>query len=320
MSKICKRVFKEIAVAPDRKGRPIFSFCCYMQKYAWFRATTIREALSSGKAKLIMENAVNNKYGYCAESCPNWEDGDTSDLRDLSLERFEISASTRCNARCVFCFQANYNLSLPASIIDEWRRDYLPSVRHMAFGGGEPLLVASNLIKEVVEKRSDVTISLVTNGILLDRTVAFNHRLSGINISLNAGSREVYKRVMNVDAFDRVLGNLRNLRRAGYVGPISSTYVICRENVADIRNFVSICADVGIIKVGFNVDRTDPFFRVPQKLGYDIKRYAEAFGTKVSIGILHPNMSVAGKGKQVFLYFLRYRPRRRRLRRMRSIR
>lgn len=310
-SKICKRVFGEIAVSPNRKGKPIFSLCCYMNRHAWFRASSIREALNCKKAMMIRENAINNIYGFCSEGCPNWEKWNGSELPKVSVDRFEISASTRCNARCLFCFQADYNLALPESIIEEWRTDYLPSVKKVAFGGGEPLLVAYNLIKEVAEKRPDAKISLVSNGILLDKIIPFKDHVSGINISLNAGSRDVYKTVMNVDAFDRVVSNIRLLKKEGYNGPISSTYVICRENINDIENFLSVCKEVGLTKAGFNIDKTDPFLHVvPHDLSKHIKQYAQELNIKVSIGILDLPLSVIGKGKQMFLYFLRYRPRR----------
>lgn len=307
--KICKKVFNEIIVSVDRKGRPIFSLCCYMDRNAWFRADSIAEALSSESAKKIRENALGNRHGYCSEGCPNWKDHD-GNVPGVSIERFEISNSTMCNARCVFCFQADYDISLPKEIIEEWRRDYLPKVRHAAFGGGEPLVVAFPLIMEVAEKRPDAGISLVTNGILLNRVLGIHNRISGINISLNAGSREVYKDVLKVDCFDKVVANIRSFREAGYAGLMSATYVICRENVNDIGNFLRLCAELKINKAGFNLDRTDPQLKVPPDLEQKIKEKAMELGVKVSIGKFNVPLSFAAKGKQMLLYYLRYKGRR----------
>lgn len=309
-NKICKRAYKELAVAADRKGGAIFSHCCYMDSHAWFNASSIKNALFSREAVRIRENAINNRYGYCSPDCPNWESADNIAVPDVSVERLEMSVSTRCNARCTFCFQAAYDLSLPASIIDEWRKDYLPFVKKFVFGGGEPLLVSFDLIKEVAIKRPDAEISLVTNGILLDKIIPFQSHISGINISLNAGSREVYKRTMKVDAFEKVVGNIRRLRESGYDKPISSTYVICRENCRDIENFLNICKEANITKAGFNVDKTDPYFHVDPSLADVIKKQAQDVGVKVSIGRFDIPLSFAGKLKQHMLYHIRYKQRR----------
>lgn len=309
-NKICKKVFNELAVTTDRNGKPIFSFCCYMNRKAWFRADSIAEALDSSDARKIRENALDNCHGYCSEECANWEEYDGSGVPEVNIERFEISRSTMCNARCVFCFQANYSQAVPEVIIEEWRRDYLPKIKQVAFGGGEPLVVAQDLIKEVVEKRPDAKIALVTNGILLDKVIPFKDHISGINISMNAGSREVYQKVLKVDAFDKVIANLKKLREAGFSGPISSTYVICRENLDDIENFLKVCKETGITKAGFNVDKTDPYFVPPVSLAEDIKRYGEEIGVRVSIGIFNMPLSFAGKSKQMLLYYLRYSKRR----------
>lgn len=310
--KICKKVFRELAVTTDRNGKPVFSLCCYMDRNAWFRAGSIAEAVNSPDAKKIRENAAGNRHGFCQEGCPSWETYDGGALPEVIIERFEISNSTRCNARCLFCFQADYDLNLPESIIDEWRRDILPRVKHVAFGGGEPLVVALHLIKEFAEKRPDAKISIVTNGILLDKVIFMWDRISAINISLNAGSREVYKKVLKVDCFDKVVANIKAMRKAGYARPISSTYVICRENVDDIENFLMVCKEAGINKAGFNMDKTDPFFHARQGLEDDIKKWAKELGVKVSIGIFYAPQSLSGKGKQMLLYYMRYRSRRRR--------
>lgn len=308
--RFCNKVFSEIAVSPDGRGKPNFSLCCYMHKHAWFSASSIAEALTGSMAQRIRENAVDNCHGFCPDSCPNWQEVDHVDLPEVVVTRFELAASTRCNARCVFCFQADYDLTLPQEIIEEWRRDYLPHLKHAVFGGGEPLLVAFPLIQEVAEKRPDASIALVTNGILLDKIIPFRDKISGINISLNSGSRDVYKAVMKVDAFDKVVGNIKALRSAGYTGPISSTYVICRENVEDIHNFLRLCKETGITKAGFNVDKTDPGFNVAPDLSRDIQAFAKEIGVKVSLGIMNNDASLLGRFKQVVLYYLRYRKRR----------
>lgn len=309
MIKICKKVFNELSVATNRKGDSIFSLCCYMKKSAWFRAASINEAMVSSHAERIRQNAINNKYGYCSTSCPNWEIIDFITTPVIHLERFEISASTRCNARCSFCFQAAYNIDLNRRIIDEFRKDLLPHLKKVGFGGGEPLLVSFDLIEEIARDYPQVKISLVTNGILLNKIIRFKDHVEGINISLNAGNPDTYKRVMKVDAFDRVVSNIKSLKNAGFDKSISSTYVICRENMDDIKNYLTVCKALGIETVGFNVDKTDPFLKLPVDLIKTIHKYAEEIGIPIKLGIVDLSLSLAGRLKQIALYYSRYQKR-----------
>jgi sulfatase maturation enzyme AslB (radical SAM superfamily) len=280
-----------------------------MQKHTWFKASSIGDALSCGMAEKIRQNACGNCYGFCPEECSQWEDWDGT-VPDVRLDRFDMAVGTQCNARCVFCFSADFKTKLPPSIIDEWRTSVLPAVTHLSFGGGEPLVVALKLIEEAVDERPDIKISLVTNGILLDRVIPLKDNIHGINVSLNAGSRDTYRRVLRVDAFDRVVENVKILRAAGYNRPISSTYVICRENVDDIANYLSVCKECGIDWAGFNVDRTNPFLRVPSGLAQTIKTYAAEIEFPVNIGNIDPKLTAVGAAKRLLLYFLRYGPRR----------
>jgi MoaA/NifB/PqqE/SkfB family radical SAM enzyme len=218
---------------------------------------------------------------------------------------------TQCNARCTFCFSANFNTRLPDSIIDEWRGSVLPVVNTLAFGGGEPLVVACDLIEEAVEKRPDIRIALTTNGILLDRMIPVRNNISGINVSLNAGSRDVYRNVSGVDAFDRVVDNVKSLRKAGYTGPISSTFVLCRENVHDVLNYLTVCKEMEVNSAGFNIDRTDPFLRIPNDLQQRIRERAEEIGVLVNFGYMRHDPSPVSKAKRLVLYYVRYRSRHR---------
>lgn len=305
-AKICRKPFRELSIMPG----PTFSFCCSMLKRTWFHAASIREALSCKTAELVRKNACNNALGYCPEDCPHWEAWDGT-MPEVRLERCEIAAGFQCNARCTFCFNSDFTARVSDEIIEEYKSFVIPTVGHLAFGGGEPLLVAIDLIYEAIAKQPNVRISLTTNGILLDKLIPIIDNVDGINVSFNAGSRESYKTVHGVDAFDRVVDNVKRLRKMGYTGPISSTFVICRENVHDVLNYVTVCKDIGADSAGFKIDQTDPFLRIEHDLREKIQERGDKVGLRVKFGRMKHDSSLMAKAKQTLLYYFRYRSRRR---------
>lgn len=310
MKKICKKVFHEISIAINRNGDPIYTLCCYMDKGAWFRSDSIKNAINSKQAAKIRENAINNKYTMCNDECPNWEYVDEVIVPQVAIDKSEISVSNNCNARCLFCFQSNYTHALPSNIISEWKNELLPNLKWVNFGGGEPLVVALDLIREVFEKHPETKIGIVTNGIVLDKIIPYIKNIEGINISINAGSRDIYKKVMKVDSFDRVVNNIKLIKASGFKGSISSTFVICRENIGDINNFIMLCKQLGIEHAGFNIDKTDPYFKINDNTISEIKKYAASINQKIKIGIIKEDGGLANSIKKHVLYRIRYAKRR----------
>jgi MoaA/NifB/PqqE/SkfB family radical SAM enzyme len=231
-------------------------------------------------------------------------------MPEVRLETFDMAVGMQCNARCTFCFSGDYTSTLSESILSEWREFVLPTAKRLHFGGGEPLLVAGRLMQEAVAVRPDIRLEFTTNGILLDRLLLTIRNVSGFNVSLNAGTRQTYWRVMGVDAFDRVLQNVRNVRQAGYTGLISSSFVVCRENIHDVGNYVQVCKANGMDTAGFIVDQTDPFLRIPHGFVHTLRRLERDFGFPVKIGRMGLPGTLASRLKQLVLYYLRYRPRR----------
>jgi sulfatase maturation enzyme AslB (radical SAM superfamily) len=298
--------FRELSIIPG----PAFSLCCAMRKKTWFHADSIQDAFRCKTAQLIRENACDNIHRYCPGDCSHWQSWDGS-IPEVKLERCEIAVAFQCNARCIFCFNKNFTAKIPDAILDEYKTYVIPKVNHLAFGGGEPLLVAKDLIHYALSKRPDITISMTTNGILLDRIMSFLDNVDGFNLSLNAGSRETFKKIFGVDAFDLVVDNVKAIKAAGFDKSISSTFVICRENIEDAMNYIALCKQMGVDSAGFNIDQTDPFFKLPRNYGNMLLQHGKQIGIRIKLGNMRLESNIIAKVKRLLLWYIRYRSRRR---------
>lgn len=176
----------------------------------------------NGNINVIEEfkNVVNNKieptrcWDCTSEVCnfPSWDE----------IGEFQVALFTACNAKCKFCFRKNFfdknNFFLEKQI-------YLKTINSLKGQGkgiyltneGEPFI----LLKEMKEwfkelKEYDFThVAINTNGTLIDNEmieILKNCKVPiYLGISLNAPNRQLYKEIMGIDAFDKVISNINKL-------------------------------------------------------------------------------------------------------------
>lgn len=261
--------------------------------------------------RLFRANVIsNNCVGLCPDNCWRWKQVGEYPSIQKDLQWIQINISNRCNARCVFCYQTNYEDSVQPGILEEFKRDYLPRVSRVYFGGGEPLIVAREVIESVIKDHPHIQIGLVTNGTLLEKYMDVMDRFFEVNFSLNAGTRDCYSEVMGIDSFDRVVANIRALHASGFQGHLSSTFVLCRENMHDAADYLRLCSALHIQDCGVILDGTDPFLVVPERLKKDLCALAKDLGLHCDFSLLERKLSTAKTAKQLISYIYYYAPRR----------
>ncbi len=133
-----------------------------------------------------------------------------------------------CNSNCTFCCLKTQGVQPKETILRfaDFRTFYpqvLDKVDHIDFSLGEIFTnpEAGDFLNYVFRTHKDKKISIYSNAIgmkqeYIERIMSSEQDFE-IDISLNATSRETYRKVMQVDAFERVLGHIdlfRQLRRA----------------------------------------------------------------------------------------------------------
>ncbi len=118
--------------------------------------------------------------------------------------------------------------------------------------GGEPTLRRD--LTEIVRllKSLGLEVSMTTNGFLLEGLAPKLKEagLDRVNISLHAATRDTFKRITGVDAFDRVLKGIRAAVESG-LRPVKLNFVVNEVNYGEWREFLNLAESLGVDWVNF---------------------------------------------------------------------
>lgn len=181
---------------------------------------------------------------------------------DVYFDRYTISINIdeSCNLRCPSCrtglimkdsgseyetklFRARHIVNL----LDQFHEP----CHIIMSGNGDPLASAimRPLIHELKPKATQ-TFRLFTNGLLLQKQLSQGALIPNITeyfISVDAGSKKVYETVRTPGRWEVLLNNLRYLKNiaAQTRAEVLLKFVLQANNVDDMENFVTLCAQFG---------------------------------------------------------------------------
>jgi len=173
----------------------------------------------------------------------------------------EFDLSNACNHRCNFCNSAETNKgeildkNVACRIVDELSRLGIKAINWT--GGGEPLLnpAFGDIARFTTLRR--VEQGLYTNGSLLTpdliRVILSTHHW--VKVSLDAGTKETYKKIKSADYFDIVIANIKQMVRIREdemnCCDIGIDFVITPDNYKEIPLFSNIVKEIGVDYGGF---------------------------------------------------------------------
>lgn len=157
-----------------------------------------------------------------------------------------------CNYNCSFCYldpdEAKYTLPVEKfeELIQELR---VLGTYYLYLSGGEPLLVKDIGRYLSLASASIPYLHLVTNGSLLDQTMASLLNRCGVNeVSLSLDAMEETHNLYrgNKQAFSSVIAAVENLRRFAPSVKITCTTVIAPWNIEDQAALNELCRSLGV--------------------------------------------------------------------------
>jgi MoaA/NifB/PqqE/SkfB family radical SAM enzyme len=163
---------------------------------------------------------------------------------------WHIYPTNDCVHDCDFCIMKEERKN-PASLsrktllkaVKEAKR-YGAKTIHFS-GGGEPLM-HPHLYEAIKDaKKIGLKVALSTNGALLSQTIL--NMVDYPRISLNAGTSETHKRIMNADTFDAIIGKIKRLPEK-LKDKIGLGFVITGDNWREVYEF---CKLADSLKVNF---------------------------------------------------------------------
>jgi molybdenum cofactor biosynthesis enzyme MoaA len=183
---------------------------------------------------------------------------------ERKISEFHFSHCRLCNAKCIYCSDTysggtqNYN-TYPI-IKDLIEKGYYKAGGEATFQGGEPTLMQNfdELVDLFISNGTNVRIH--TSAIKYSKTVenALKNNFGSVVISLDSGSKSTYKKIKQVDKFDKVCESIKNYSNA--------------RNLSREGNCQSSTTDNVIIKyiiipgINDNLKEIDKFFKLMKKL------------------------------------------------------
>lgn len=170
-----------------------------------------------------------------------------------------LELTTRCNLQCIMCpktlgkkedFQDG---DMDDTVFRMVENEVLPHVRQVVLSFvGEPLLRKNYLYRlmDICYERR-IAVSLVTNGLLLDRETAeflVDKKLLELNVSIDAPYPDMYKQIRGGN-FEKLIGNLEYLKHVknnrGVVEPhMKLSFVAMKRNISGLTKFVELAASL----------------------------------------------------------------------------
>ena len=174
----------------------------------------------------------------------------------------KISYDFECNYKCITCRdEIRVNTSEKLELFDNV---YLPKIIKASknakilslLGSGEPLFSkhSKNLLQKLVKDSPDIKIHLFTNGLYAEeetlRELGILNNIQGFSVSLDAATRETYKKIRGVDAFEKVIKNLEVMsewKKQGKIEWVTINFVVHLLNYKEMPAFVELAQKLDIM-------------------------------------------------------------------------
>lgn len=263
--------------------------------------------ISLSQIQSIREQAIQRfKDGdrpECCEKCFELEEKDW-DLYDTKLKHISIAHWIACCCACVYCSQKEYTkgkvtrFSQKSTYYDVYpllkelyKTDGISQdLRVEFFGGDISMLKEFDKIMELLNKNNP-TFQVYTNGINYKKQIAValeNNSESAVEVSLDCGTRETYKKIKGVDKFQNVISTLKKYVQAAQKGDskVILKYIILpgyNTNKEEVDAFFAVCKQLNVeiifVSIDYSLTLSDNVNGIPSSIyetyDYFLKRGKE---------------------------------------------
>lgn len=237
----------------DGKGRPVIFENYHGEPINW------DDFFAKKEQRIAAQQEKDIDECECCHHLVNYEFKHEKKLAD-----FQFSHCRICNAGCIYCgedyCEGSVNYSTLPIIKDLIEKGYYKSGGEAIFQGGEPTLMLD--FEELIDifNQNGTNIRVLTNAIKYSPKVAeaLQNNNCHIVISIDSGSKEVYKKVKRIDAFDSVCNSIQKYRQAA-VNPNSLVikYVIIpgyNDTIEEIDNFFKLMKKFDIRSLALDIE------------------------------------------------------------------
>jgi len=200
------------------------------------------ENIIKAKKKLYNEINFGKKETPCT-GCPYLVKDNWPNLEKLEIKHLSIESHSVCSMKCTYCNdtyyggkKANYNLEKVLNNLIESKS--ISKELSVAWGGGEPVLLDDfdKIFEMVNEKMKPHSTMVYTNAIKYNKYIE-KYLKSGkvkITTSIDAGTKETFKKIRGVKGMEKVLSNLKKYFMEAQKG-IVVKYILTDDNFSDLE-------------------------------------------------------------------------------------
>lgn len=218
---------------------------------------SLEEVWNNDLARTIQQDVADKKYSWCAVTTCNIVE---TDITFIDRHQISINIDESCNLRCPSCrkgmimldrgeeFDRKINrVKHVVSLLERFNKD----CHIIMSGNGDPL--ASHVMRPIIHDfhpKPNQTFRLFTNGLLIKKQLEKSRivpQITEYQISIDAGSRDVYERVRLGGQWNKLIENF------DFLAPVAKQHkskvwlmlVLQKENWRDLQNFADLCERYG---------------------------------------------------------------------------
>lgn len=284
--KICGVPFSNfmIHVSPKNNGDIIYTACCPAWLNPPYSTTIVPmpedesgfinlDSLWNSKSMVTFRKSiVDGSFSFCNTSkCPYYVSDNLSPLPDRAKELVErgvfemdyppsyiqANIDRACNLTCPSCREYPNTQPNPLSYV-RLKSILLSGVEYAYLNGTGEIFRNKYLLRALNEITKEnypnlKNVGIITNGTLLNKTMwaslskGFKNLIKRIDISVDAASEQIYKKVRVGGNFNRLMDNLHfigNLKKEKEIESLSISMVLQRVNIHELLDFIRLAKDV----------------------------------------------------------------------------
>lgn len=216
----------------------------------------------------IREKNKQGIYDPHCEGCFNLVDGNWDE--DEYFSNFYISNWTKCNCNCSYCyteefkkyFNTRQEYKMMPILQEMIERKLLRFNGYLAYGGGEPAcldefddithLFLDNNVRSIVTNTSGIKpVKSILEGIPTGRL--------DVTVSIDSSNRETYKKIKQIDAYDKVIETLKTYAAAQTENKtlVRSKYIIIpdvNDDLFEIEHWLEQSVEIGLKQVCIDIE------------------------------------------------------------------
>ncbi len=234
------------------------------------------ELLKRKKKQFFTDLEIGNYDNIPCINCIYKKEKTENDNYSDQFELIYLNNWTQCNCGCYYCDRLKYSKGkITKGKVRSEYYDALPIIKglyknnllnrdklRVVFHGGDlSVLKEFEPLVKLFLKEGVAKIDFSSNNIIYQPIISkcLKNGIASLNMSLDAGTRETYKKIKKVDKFNDVIKNLkRYVKESKQDNPeINVKYIILKgmnDNEEEITKFIETMVNIGVKSVSLHIE------------------------------------------------------------------